>query len=473
MGKRPRLEDIGPGEAVEGVEYYCPHERIVEICRLNKDGNRRFLTIREDVSDEDVSSDEESGEEESSEAAPEQRSARGEEASEEEASEEEREAESDDEYTSGDSPVAAPVAKKQPKKSKKPPGIHDSIVQLARWELQICCSGAWCHGKKAHAPSHFVPNAKSAPRENVAYEAALTALDAAIKEEDAVGFEAARKAIGESGVKTCQTCRNGGVAAMAKYKAKCDAEWERMKREEFHTCGKCGAKRAGEANHFASYADNAKLYNECVKAEGVKVAERKFPREERKLECLSATCQWPRPRFGGVDGMRAEAAKCGPLCRMCHMIDPSSPAANENKAHPDKVKRKDYTSNQAFKQAQGDARRRMDKRDYINAIKRKIGRCENPEKCPCDGPSGGECKARFEQCYDWDHFLQATKRAGISEIVSDTRCLKTVKPLIHDELGLPLDWDIEKDPVPPAAERRCRLLCNLCHHTRSKWDTAA
>ena len=54
----------------------------------------------------------------------------------------------------------------------------------------------------------------------------------------------------------------------------------------------------------------------------------------------------------------------------------------------------------------------------------------------CDGLSGGECKADFEQCY-WDHLYRATKRANISDLVQNGRCLAAAKLQIHEELGLP------------------------------------
>jgi len=50
--------------------------------------------------------------------------------------------------------------------------------------------------------------------------------------------------------------------------------------------------------------------------------------------------------------------------------------------------------------------------------------------------------------------------------------LATAKPEILRELGLPTDFNVDTDPIPPVAERRCRLLCCNCHHTRKQWDAA-
>tara|TARA_B110000444_G_C18389015_1_gene388386 strand:+ start:14 stop:472 length:459 start_codon:yes stop_codon:yes gene_type:complete len=137
---------------------------------------------------------------------------------------------------------------------------------------------------------------------------------------------------------------------------------------------------------------------------------------------------------------------------MCHMLDESSYAANENRADPAKVKRKEGMSDKQFRIAKHHTRYKMEKRNYNNTIKRAIGRFENPN-CPCDGPSDGECKAGFEQAYDWDHFVRATKRKCVSNICTSTRCLATAKPLIDAEIA------------------KCRLLCRNCHQTRKQWDT--
>jgi hypothetical protein len=105
----------------------------------------------------------------------------------------------------------------------------------------------------------------------------------------------------------------------------------------------------------------------------------------------------------------------------------------------------------------------------VDAIKRKIGACENLD-CPCDGPSGGRCVAGFEACYDLDHIDPATKGRNIGDIVTDTRSFATAKPELLAELGLPADFDVDADPIPPVAARRCRMLCKNCHISRKQWD---
>jgi hypothetical protein len=43
--------------------------------------------------------------------------------------------------------------------------------------------------------------------------------------------------------------------------------------------------------------------------------------------------------------------------------------------------------------------------------------------------------------------------------------------LILAEIGLPANFDVETDPIPPMLARRIRLLCRNCHKTREEWDT--
>jgi hypothetical protein len=156
-------------------------------------------------------------------------------------------------------------------------------------------------------------------------------------------------------------------------------------------------------------------------------------------------------RSGGVDAMRAEARKCTPLCRMCHMLDPASTASNERRAYPDKVKEENYDTRYEFTNARCHAQYRKEKRDYVNRIKRCNGKCANPN-CQRDGPSDGLCTEGFEQCYDFDHIVEKTKKYTISELVHSNATLKAEKPKIDAEIA------------------KCRLLCRNCHHLRKQWD---
>ena len=75
---------------------------------------------------------------------------------------------------------------------------------------------------------------------------------------------------------------------------------------------------------MATYATNAKVHGKMALADGKEAADAAYPAEERKIEAVSTASYWAF--HGGVAAMCAEAAKCEPLCRMCHRLDPSSRA---------------------------------------------------------------------------------------------------------------------------------------------------
>jgi hypothetical protein len=299
-------------------------------------------------------------------------------------------------------------------------------------------------------PSMFVP--RKSPRDEDAYEQAVADLATAMETRDAAMYLAARDTIEQLATKWCDRCRDSNAKSQHNPDTKqgaCEAEWERMKREEFTKCRRCGTERAIEANHGKVYADNAKKYKKMVKTHGKDAAEKAYPAEGRKIEDVSQYTWWSWN--GGVDAMRTEARKCTPLCKMCHALDPASNSSEERRADPDKVKEENYARRHNFTTNRWKARYKNEKRDYVNSIKRDIRRCANPN-CPCDGPSDGLCIEGFEQCYDFDHIVEKTKKYGMSKLASSTSTLKTEKPKIDAEIA------------------KCRLLCRNCHHLRKQWD---
>ena len=362
----------------------------------------------------------------------------------------------------------APVVAEAPLERWLPPAPprESRLSQTLGGALRIQCDK--CFGRKAHGPEQFVPEKN--PRDAAAYGAALEALAEARAAKDGAAFLTARETIATLATAWCATCRASQTKSDANPKTKkgaCRAEWERLKAEVFATCRACGAQRAVEADHGDAYAANAKAHAAMVATHGEEAADAAYPASERKLWNLSATHYWPN--HGGVEAMRAEAAKCAPLCRMCHQLDPSSTSAPENAGGRAKAEAKEYATEHKRQISVFQAGYREDKRNYVNGIKRAVGACERPE-CPRDGPSAGRCVAGFEVCYDWDHVDPTTKGRGISNIVHDRRSLPTAKPELLAELGLPPDFDVDTDDIPPVAERRCRLLCKNCHITRKEWD---
>ena len=103
----------------------------------------------------------------------------------------------------------------------------------------------------------------------------------------------------------------------------------------------------------------------------------------RKLAGVADCGYWYRN--GGVVAQNLEAAKCGALCDMCHILDPSSNAANCNRADPAKRTQAAHTTDRHFAKQVRWAGYRKTNRDYVNALKRRVGRCERAD-CPGDGP---------------------------------------------------------------------------------------
>tara|TARA_B100001109_G_scaffold243222_1_gene228855 strand:- start:27071 stop:28306 length:1236 start_codon:yes stop_codon:yes gene_type:complete len=373
-------------------------------------------------------------------------------------------------YNAPDSPSYA--YKLDTKLDWLPPCPPDSkVFQDDRGNLYKQCTNTRCPHNDI---SLFAPGPMFM-REREPFLAAVAAAEAAVAMEDAAGFAAARETINYFALARCQRCRDSLKKTKSRPEAKgqqCKEEWERMKATLFSRCGECGCTHAVEANHLKYYADNKELHAAHAKVHGEEAADKKYPASERKLERLSHYNGWKSTMLGGVEGMRLEAPKCAPLCRMCHTLDPSSNSANENRADPAKVKREDKTQEQ-FTDARKKARYKKEKRDYVNKLKLLVGCCERPG-CPGDGARLlGKVIPGFEQCFDWDHVDERTKGRAISDICRDRRCLRTTKPEIHAELGLPADFEVDNDPMPPAGQRKCRLLCRNCHHEREQWDPRA
>ena len=367
---------------------------------------------------------------------------------------------------------AAPAPAEEASGRWLPPPLprETRVSQTLGGALRIQCNKCRAIKKASifHGADQFVPVQN--PRDAAAYGAALEALGEARAAKDGDAFFAARETIAALATSWCAPCREIKARSQANPTTKtgaCRAEWERLKAEVFHTCRRCGATRAVEADHGDEYAANAKAHKAMVASDGEEAADAAYPAAERKLAPLSTYAHWCC--HGGVEAMRAEATKCEPLCRMCHALDPSSTSAPENAGSRAKAEAKEHETKEAHQTAVLHARYKEDKRAYVNTIKRAIGACERPD-CPRDGPSGGRCVAGFEACYDLDHIVPATKGRAIGEIATDCRSPASAKPEILEEFGLPPDFDAVIDPIPPVAARRCRLLCRNCHRTRKAWD---
>ena len=269
---------------------------------------------------------------------------------------------------------AAPVPSEEPigRWLPPPPARESRFSQTLGGALRIQCIN--CRGRKAHGPDQFVPEKN--PRDAAAYAEALEALGDARASKDGDVFLVARETIAKLATTWCATCRASNAKSRLNPETvlgACRAEWLRLKAEVFHTCARCGAKRAIEANHGKEYADNAKLHKAMVESHGQDAADAAYPASERKLALVSATDNY-WSCHGGVEGMRGEALKCEPLCRMCHTMDESSTSAPENAASRAKAEAKEYETAEKRQIAVLNTGYKVNKRAYVDAIKRKLAR---------------------------------------------------------------------------------------------------
>jgi hypothetical protein len=363
-------------------------------------------------------------------------------------------------------PADAPPVPVEPRWLPPPPHAGGRFSQNLGGALRIRCNNC----KKTHGPDQFCPTKN--PRDAATYTDAVQALTAARCAKDGAAFLTARTTITNVASARCAPCSDSQAKSrknLCSAPGKCLAKLEELRtKERFSRCARCGSTRNIQFNHRTSFAQNLKLYNSMVKTDGKEAAEARYPPNERKLYDVANAAHWGCN--GGAEAMQAEAEKCDPLCGICHMLDKSSNSAPENAASRAKTAAKTYETKKQRQMAILRAGYREDKRAYVNALKRRIGQCENPD-CPKDGPCEGLCTAGFEACYDLDHLVQATKKYSITKLVTNRQSHATAIPLILAEIGLPADFDVETDPIPPMLARRIRLLCRNCHKTREEWDT--
>ena len=194
----------------------------------------------------------------------------------------------------------------------------------------------------------------------------------------------------------------------------------------FSKCGTCGATRAVEANH--------------VDPDG------EIDPNKKKVHEVFHYAWWAC--HGGVPELLKEAAKCEPICRMCHTIEDTSNAGNRAR-HPDTypvVRHKDDA--QAY-HARRKAQIRYPKQQYVDALKRHLGGCAHLH---CPGGEGPEdWLHKHPQCGDWDHVDETHWEIQISNIVG------SLKKVAVAEWKAAIDKEV----------RKTRLLCKNCHHCRT------
>jgi hypothetical protein len=292
-------------------------------------------------------------------------------------------------------------------------------------ELRGVCNHKSCR-KKEQPIFAFCP---VADRKRAAFDQAVEDFEIAATEGEVE--LAATYASAVRGLMTTLCAHDRAIAAKTHTEgnskvAACKAAWEELKITTFSTCGKCGATRAIEANH--------------VDPKGL------LDPKNKKVHAVSCYCWWAC--HGGVTELQKEAAKCEPICRMCHTVEETSSAGNRVQ-HPDTypvVRAKD--DKKAY-HARNNAQTVYPKQQYVDAIKRHLGGCAHLH-CPGDGPT--DWANEHPQCGDLDHVDETDKEIRIAKIANSTKKVPVAewKAAIDKEL------------------RKCRLLCKNCHHCYTK-----
>jgi Zn ribbon nucleic-acid-binding protein len=300
-------------------------------------------------------------------------------------------------------------------------------MRLRNGELRAKCNHEGC--KHPLSLPHFKP--KQNPRHEAEFETAFVKYEAARLTRNVKEMDEAREVLERRKVATCTHHRAIEAKSNAKgpncQGADCNRAWQELQATKFAKCGKCGATRAVEAHH--------------VDPKGERDANNK------KVHSVSDYPWWAC--HGGVPALRAEAAKCEPLCKMCHTIEETSDSGNRC-THPDDypvVSRKD--DKKAY-DARLKAQIKYPKQQYVDNIKRHLKGCAH---LGCPGNEGpDDWVNNHPQCGDFDHIDRADKKISISEIV-------------HSLTRVPVaEWKAAIDKELP----KCRLLCKNCHFLRKK-----
>ncbi|KAH8075587.1 voltage-gated potassium channel [Aureococcus anophagefferens] len=156
--------------------------------------------------------------------------------------------------------------------------------------------------------------------------------------------------------------------------------------------------------------------------------------------------------FVDVADMFREVLDCTPKCAYCHRVDTTAEQRAQAAAEDLRRATVPEGESKAERKSRVNAillrKNRVDKQDYINGLKREIGRCEGAS---CDVPGGRLVVEGKESGHHMAHLVGHEKfeyrdsgGEGMARLASDSASLKTRKPLIDKE------------------RTHCRLLCANC-----------
>ena len=299
-------------------------------------------------------------------------------------------------------------------------------LRLKNGELRAKCDHKTCKFIPLSLP-HFKPRLN--PRNAADFETAYVRYEAARMARNVVEMDEARAELERLKVGLCAHHRAIHSKTSAEgpnnQSAACKRAWEELKCSTFAKCGTCGGTRAIEANHVDPYGER--------------------DASNKKVHNVSHYTWWSN--HGGVPELLKEAAKCQPLCKMCHTIEDTGSAGNRTR-HPDTYPVVRWKDDKQACEARRKAQIRYPKQRYVDALKRHLGGCAHLQ-CPDDGPD--DWVDKHPQCGDWDHVDETDWEIEISTIVASLKKVPVA------------EWKAAID----AEVRKCRLLCRNCHHLRT------
>jgi hypothetical protein len=237
----------------------------------------------------------------------------------------------------------------------------------------------------------------------------------------------------------CQSCQEVHSKLSPKEQA-CKAEWERMRKE----AGGCAKPECCERGPDTWQVLQANHLNPETKVHGVSQYSWWAKKEWTVDQCVAE--------------MREEAVKCNFLCGFCHALDERSDQANR-RGDPDDMPDGKSSGTEKEKKQYGDkyiAKICFPKQQFVDAEKLRRGCCATcrravaPETCVA---------------FHFDHRDERTKMRGRDTLAGERGGVSGL--VTNHAKRAALD---EIQPILVAEMDKCDLLCQNCHHRKTRYD---
>ena len=339
-------------------------------------------------------------------------------------------------------PIEAPEAPEAPEGEPK---LHPLVAALKK---SCSAHGNKCARGRDVSMLNFVPHGEGRRVEFDAAAAAYVAAGALRNSKSRTkALAQARSALYKAASKHCIVCRD------VQWLSRTDPKKENKLRNDLlamwrrkHLGTQCVGKHCGglEFNE---------LLIKCLELDHAGNAHLKKKRKGGVKDGTSTKGPSEVQAFVDVADMFREVLKCTPKCAYCHRIDTTAELGRKAAAEDIRRATVPEGESKAERQSRVSAinlrKNRVDKQDYINGLKRAIGRCE---EASCAVPGGRPVVEGKESGHHFAHLVGHEKHKhrssggdGMGRLASDGYTLEHNKPLIDKE------------------RTHCRLLCANCH----------